>query len=141
MLRKDGRPDTSCAEAPATIQAVIRDRAWEFGSTYHSEGGSDVDCLEDSNVYVDLGEEAPDELEKAITEMIDDAKYDGLSDAGVERLRSMIGKYPVFGFGKTPPVDYHPRGSASSTVIGPFASRPGGTQWNREKSSISMSIN
>ena len=71
----------------------------DFGSTFHSEGGGEDDHLEDSNFYVDLGEDSPDELKKAVANLVEDARNNGLSDAGSERLTRMLRKYPIFGFG------------------------------------------
>jgi len=58
-----------------------------------------VDGLEDSNVYVDMGEDDPGELKAALAGLVKDAKQNGLSPSGVNRLTRILPTYPVFGFG------------------------------------------
>jgi len=81
LLRKDGHADTSSTGGR---------------STFHSEGGAEEDFLEDKDVYVDLGEDSPEELEEALADMVAQARANGISDAGAARLENMLKKYPVF---------------------------------------------
>ena len=66
---------------------------------HHSEGGLDGhDMLDDSDIYIDLGEDDPNELSAALAEAIRKAKTNGLSTAGAERLESLFEKYrSIFG--------------------------------------------
>lgn len=94
-LERDGKADTSCALAPTSTHSILREQWLDFRSTYHSGGGAEDDCLESSNVYVDFGEDEPEELKGAITLMIEDAKNIALMEAGAHRLWKIIERYPV----------------------------------------------
>lgn len=59
-------------------------------SIYHSHQGIEEDCLAESDVYIDLGEDTADELEEALDASIQWAKEGGMSDQGLQRLTAMI---------------------------------------------------
>jgi len=96
LLRKDGHADTSSTGGRESIHSILCARGLGYGSTFHSEGGAEEDFLEDKDVYVDLGEDSPEELEEALADMVAQARANGISDAGAARLENMLKKYPVF---------------------------------------------
>ena len=64
-----------------------------FGTTFHSDCGTEEDMLEDSDVYVDLGEDSPEELDMALSERLSEARKSGLSDIGAQKLKNIIDKH------------------------------------------------
>eukprot|EP00171_Calliarthron_tuberculosum_P002686 IDg2686t1 len=93
LLKKAGYSDDPCATRNGSIQSILRERGLDWGSTYHSHGGAEYDTLDESGVYVDLGEDTPEELDEALMKIIADATENGLSEAGVSRLRNLLHKF------------------------------------------------
>jgi len=110
VLAKDGKGNTSCATIDENIgiHSILSDSSFEHGSTFHSSG--DESFTEDSDIYIDIGEDSEEDLRCAVEKMIEDAVENGLSPEGTNRLREMIKKYPVFRIrlGKSPPADVEP---------------------------------
>lgn len=48
------------------------------GSTFHSQGANEMDALEDSDVYLDLGDDPPEDLDFALKGSVKQAKENGL---------------------------------------------------------------
>lgn len=57
---------------------------------FHSAGGDENDGLSDEDVYIDLGDDSEQELDDALNLRINEAKDNGMSPAGVARLRKII---------------------------------------------------
>ena len=49
--------------------------------------------LEDSDVYVDLGEDSPEERDMALPETLSGARKSGLSDIVAQKLKKFIDKH------------------------------------------------
>ena len=64
-----------------------------FGTTFHSDCGTEEDMLEDSDVYVDLGEDSPEERDMALPETLSGARKSGLSDIVAQKLKKFIDKH------------------------------------------------
>lgn len=104
LLQRAGLEDAAYTDVSAdptgSIGSLLRNRGYEWGSTYHSSAGTESDRLEDSDVYVDLGEDCPEKLTAAITEMVTQAKGNGLSATGTTRLEGLLSTYKsIFGCG------------------------------------------
>lgn len=70
------------------------------GPAFHSEGGAEFDALEDSDVYIELGEDDPKELQKALQESAAAAREAGMTEQETTRLRKLLNDYEsVFGLG------------------------------------------
>lgn len=69
-----------------SVHSILQNGSAEFGSTYHSYGGSEEDMLEESDVYVDLGEDPEDGLVAALAKKAGEAKANGLSTGGASRF-------------------------------------------------------
>ncbi|PXF44743.1 hypothetical protein BWQ96_05502 [Gracilariopsis chorda] len=83
-----------------SIHSILQSRAFEHGSTYHSTGGAEEDMLEESDVYVGLGEDPKEDLEAALDGKVEKARANGLSTSGASRLTRLFKKYKqVFDFG------------------------------------------
>ena len=74
------------------IHSLVSTRFQQTG-TFHSERGMEQDMLEDSDVYIDLGEDSPKDLDSALEARVQDAQNCGLSKKGAERLRELLGKH------------------------------------------------
>ena len=99
LLKDKGYEDNASANPKnASIQSMIQKRI--DGSTFHSEGGVDLDCLEDSDVYVDLGDDPDEELSTALDALVRDGRQHGLNEDGCARLTAILKKRKsVFGSG------------------------------------------
>ena len=65
----------------------------QWGSTFHQDGGAEDDALEDSDVYVDLGEDPVKELECMLSNKVDEARKTGISGEGSRRLAGLLKRY------------------------------------------------
>ena len=94
-LRNDNAEDGPCANTGSNIaiHSILQDREFQEGSTYHRHGGYEYDALDDSDVYVDLGDETPEELETALNKMLLEAKTQGISETGQRRLEKLLQEY------------------------------------------------
>ena len=111
LLSNAGMTDDACADGATSIGAILQQNAYTQGSTFHSEGGVEEDQLDDAAVYVDLGEDDPAELNKALKKLVSDAVERGLDEVGAARLASLVEKYKsIFRLrlGKSPPADVPP---------------------------------
>lgn len=111
MLQEAGCADGPCASSAVSIQSILADRGMDWGRTYHSFGGDEDDKLEDSGVYVDLGEDPPGIVDAALSNLVEQARASGVSDDGATRLESLLTRYKaVFRvrLGKAPPADVPP---------------------------------
>jgi len=75
-----------------TIQSLLRGRDFAFGSTYHSQGETGDD-LDESGIYIDLGEDDPEDLTKALSGRVQQAKEKGLTDSGCNMLTNLFKTY------------------------------------------------
>lgn len=108
MLRRANLDGANAAAG--SIHSLLYERGLEYGSTYHSGGGADADMLEDSDVYVDLGDDPKEDLDQALKKKVDEAISNGLSSDGGARLTALLSRYKsVFGFGWESP--YQPTSS------------------------------
>lgn len=85
LLEKNWVTNEACPELSGTgsIGSLLRERGYEWGSTYHSAAGAEPDRLEDSDVSVDLGEDSPEKLTEALKGLVEMGRANGLSDRGV----------------------------------------------------------
>ena len=65
----------------------------QWGSTFHQGGGTKEDTLEDSDVYVDLGEHPIQELDVLLQERVAEAITAGMSGIGSKNLKDLLEKY------------------------------------------------
>ena len=75
-----------------TIQSLLKNRDFGFGSTFHSQGEG-KDDLDHSEIYIDLGEDVPEDLTNALTERVKDARKNGMSESGCKQLGNLLDKY------------------------------------------------
>lgn len=85
--------DKRDSAADGSIHSLLQRHTFEFGSTFHSQGGTEEDKLEDSDIYIDLGEDTPDKLDTALHERVQQARANGMSEAGCDRLSNLFEKY------------------------------------------------
>lgn len=79
MKEKESR-----SEGSRTLASVLRD------GIFHKDGGEEDDFLDEANVYIDIGEDAPGELDVALRNMVDEAKSEGLSESSLSILTNMV---------------------------------------------------
>ena len=88
------------------MKSVINATTKSFETNFRSDCGTEEDMLEDSDVYLDLGKDSPDELDMALSERLSEAIKSGLSDIGAQNLKKHYGQRQA-GFrprmGKSPP--------------------------------------
>eukprot|EP00171_Calliarthron_tuberculosum_P022868 IDg22868t1 len=72
------------ANNPTSLASLLRD------GVFHRDGGTESDFLEESNVYINIGEDSAEDLEIGLNKCIDVAKHNDLSANGVEKLTKMV---------------------------------------------------
>lgn len=77
---------------PAMIAALMGNHDPRAG-IYHSRGGDEQDNLDNSGVYIDLGDDPPEALDAALDKAVERAQENGISDAGAAELRAMLNEY------------------------------------------------
>ena len=93
-MREAGTPNEPCARVPAgSICGILKSSTPEYGSTFHSRGDEGSDFLEETDVYVDLGEDTPEELDAAIEKQVAGARAEGMSEEGCARLSKLLQVY------------------------------------------------
>lgn len=91
ILKDKGYEDNACANPKTpSIHSMLQQRERALCSTFHSEGCAEVDCLEESDVYVDLGDDPEEDLTAALDCLVQDGKKFGLSDEGCTRLTALL---------------------------------------------------
>ena len=66
-MQEAGNPNEPCAGVPAGfICGILRSMGSEYGSTFHSKGDAGTDFLGDTDVYVELGDDIPEELDACL---------------------------------------------------------------------------
>lgn len=81
-LRTVGQPNRPGANGTTnSICGVLLSYA-VHGSTFHSYGNEGPDFLEDTNVYIDLGKDSEDEVEEALSLLLDSSRTNGMSKEG-----------------------------------------------------------
>ena len=86
-LQKQKRVDAALG---GSIHIVLQRRNQDFGSTFHSHGSTQEDKLEDSNIYIDLGEDVPEDLDVALAARVEQACANGMSIEGSKKLADII---------------------------------------------------
>ena len=61
-------------------------------SVFHQYGGEEEDCLDESNVYIDLGDDSEEELSKSLNDSVQHAINAGMSSEGARDLREIINR-------------------------------------------------
>lgn len=100
-MREAGTLNEVCAGAAAgSICGILSTHRSEYGSTFHSQGDEGSDFLQDSDVYVDLGEDTPEKLDETLASQVEKARSNGLTDINCARLKDLLGRYrSIFGCG------------------------------------------
>ena len=93
LLKRSEKSDAPLPGGHKSIKGILRDRGLDFGSTFHNEGGTNEDHLENGNVYVDLGEDSPEERKEGLSDLLQDARSNGLCKSDAERLKGIRRKY------------------------------------------------
>lgn len=88
-----GNNDRKSTVDSGSIQSLLRENNLEFGSTFHSQGGSEDDRLDDSSVYVDIGEDTAEALDSALASRVEQALTNGISPDGSKKLDFLLQKY------------------------------------------------
>ena len=76
-----------------SIRSILQASPTPFGSSFHSDVVDEDDDIDDNDVYVDLGEDTKEELDEALTELLYEAKCNGMSEGGLQRLAKIIKDY------------------------------------------------
>ncbi len=61
--------------------------------TFHCNNGAEDDFVDDTNVYVDLGEDCDADLSAALCERLKEARDCGMSAGGLQRLENMLNQF------------------------------------------------
>ena len=104
-LGKAGKQNSACASAAnGSIRSLLRENEG-FGSSYHGTGDMSSDGLGDTDVYVDLGKDTPEELSTALKKQLETARANGLSEKGCSNLENPLTEYrSIFEYGwENPP--------------------------------------
>lgn len=115
VLRKEGCAGNSCSETSPAIYAILHERGLDCGTSFHGATDADEDCAHDYDIYVDLGQENPEDLQNCIAEMVQDTRESSPSDQVAGRLRANIRKCPVFEFGWENPLSRYAAKHAPQT--------------------------
>lgn len=75
-----------------TIQSLLQDRYFALGSSFHIQCES-KDNVDDCVIYVDLGEDNPDNLECALQDRVKQTSDNGMSEAGCKKLTNPLQSY------------------------------------------------
>lgn len=78
--------DTAARAAKGTIAALPGD------GVFHSDEGGELDALEESNVYIDIGEDPESKRDEALEASVQKAGKNGLSVKAKAELRRIISK-------------------------------------------------
>ena len=65
-------------------------QAYHEDSLFHSDRGAVSDNLEDTEVYIDLGDDPVDDLRDELKTLVQAAADAGLSASGVSRLNTLL---------------------------------------------------
>ena len=57
---------------------------------YHSQGVDEEDHLEETDIYIDLGDDPQEGLDEALMNMAPEAKGNGLSEKGCQKLERFL---------------------------------------------------
>ena len=90
MLEHHRQEDNSTEKS---VFSLLRERAMASSSTFHSQGGFEDDYLEDSNVYIDLGDDPLDDLRAALALRVVEARAEGMSAEGCNELSELLKEY------------------------------------------------
>ena len=83
--------DERAREKRGTINAVLDTDS--PSDLFHSHGGTEDDKIPEEKIYMELGENTPEELNEKLEESIQRAAANGLSRNGVKDLREIINRY------------------------------------------------
>ena len=83
LLQKQKRVDAALG---GSIHSLLQRRNQDLGSTFHSHRGTEEDKLEDSDIYIDLGEDVPEDLDVALAARVEQACANGMSIEGAKKL-------------------------------------------------------
>ena len=83
-------PDALAQDANSLDGGLIAALLEDAMGTYHGHSGEETDALDDSDVYIDFGDDLEKELDAALEKSVLDAEKDGLSEQGVEELRRVL---------------------------------------------------
>lgn len=75
-----------------TIQSLLREQDYGFCSTFHSQGES-IDDLDDSEIYIDLGEDDANGLNDALAECVQQAADNGMYESGCKKFNGLLQAY------------------------------------------------
>lgn len=87
LLEKHKRVDAALG---GSIHRLLQSRNLNFGSMFHSHGGTEDDKLDNSDIYIDLGEDSPEDLEVALATRLEQARANGMSAEGAKKLADII---------------------------------------------------
>ena len=76
-----------------TVQSLMDITRSQIGSTYHCDAHGEEDHLEESDVYVDLGDDPVEELRSELAKRVEEARQNGISERGAARLSDLLNKY------------------------------------------------
>lgn len=78
----------------------IRCKSSLSGSAFHSQGEEGSDAMDNTSVYIDLGEDTQEGLHSALQQLLSSAPDNGLSDEGLEKLSGLLERHrSIFGSG------------------------------------------
>ena len=84
--------EAAASVASGVIYILLNTKYQETG-TLHCEGGLEDEKVENSDVYIALGEDASGEVNRALAAAVEEAKRNRLSQNGASRLVGLLNEY------------------------------------------------
>eukprot|EP00737_Agarophyton_chilense_P000949 gb/GEZJ01001057.1/.p1 GENE.gb/GEZJ01001057.1/~~gb/GEZJ01001057.1/.p1 ORF type:complete len:583 (-),score=92.79 gb/GEZJ01001057.1/:1849-3597(-) len=75
------------AQGSGTIASLLQ------SGTFHSSATEGDDGLEDTNEYIDLGDDDQSVIDEGVSNLVDKAKENGMSENGIVKLANLVEKY------------------------------------------------
>ena len=96
--RNEGPNGCTDKKSKGTVCSILEDPLAGSGAMYHSQGANETDGLENTEVYINLGEDAPGAVENELRKKVEEAKQNGLSQNEGDQLLTLLMKYKeIFG--------------------------------------------
>ena len=81
------------AAASSTVCSILEDPTAGSGSMFHSQGADESDGLDDSDVYINLGEDEPGEVDEEMARKVREAVGNGMTESEGEQLHALLTQY------------------------------------------------
>lgn len=76
-----------------TIRSLLKTSHFEFWSTFRGEGEDGKEENEESDVYIDIGEDSEHDPDAALAARVQEAQDEGMSEGGTKILQALLQKH------------------------------------------------